>query len=398
MDLPSSIFVDCSALTTVTLASTMDEFALKAFNHSNALKTIVWRNKLTVYAPSGFDAALSGTDPGLIFINYGYDVNVLAGLTVDVDGYGALTLAYIAQAGLFIPYTYSATEQTSGRYWHYVNSVPTTWVLEVVGSGTTVTGCIGNGGVLIIPNGATTIADEAFYGRTYITGVVIPNSVTNIGDSSFADCTGITTVQMGSGVTSIGDYAFSGCSSLATINLPEGLLSIGEQAFTETALTSVTIPASVTTLGNCAFNNISTLVSVEFAEGNTMDLPSSIFVDCSALTTVTLASTMDEFALKAFNHSNALTTIIWRDNFIVYAPAGFDAALQKTTVGAVFILDGVNPAVAASLLVDIDGYAQPLSLYDIVSYGAFVPFTYSAETPTSAGNYWHYVNNIPTIW
>ena len=60
----------------------------------------------------------------------------------------------------------------------------------------------------VIPDGVTSIGDEAFYNCTSLTSIEIPNSVTSIGDRAFCNCYSLTSVIIGEGVTSIGVSAF----------------------------------------------------------------------------------------------------------------------------------------------------------------------------------------------
>ncbi|MBO4659735.1 MAG: leucine-rich repeat protein [Prevotella sp.] len=70
----------------------------------------------------------------------------------------------------------------------------------------------------------------AFSGATKITSVSF-NEITTIGDYAFEDCTGIKAIDFSSKVTTIGEGAFSGCSNLQSINIPSNVTSIGEKAF-----------------------------------------------------------------------------------------------------------------------------------------------------------------------
>ena len=69
----------------------------------------------------------------------------------------------------------------------------------------------------VIPNGVTTIGDEAFYGRTNLSSIEIPNTVKTIGTSTFAYCIDLEFVTIPSSVTGISGYAFAYCTSLKDV-------------------------------------------------------------------------------------------------------------------------------------------------------------------------------------
>ena len=62
-----------------------------------------------------------------------------------------------------------------------------------------------------IPDGVTSIGDEAFLGRDSLTSITIPDGVTSIGDRAFLGCVSLTSITIPDGVTSIGDGAFYWC-------------------------------------------------------------------------------------------------------------------------------------------------------------------------------------------
>ena len=116
-----------------------------------------------------------------------------------------------------------------------------------------------------IPNGVTTIGDNAFESCTNLTNVVIPDSVTSIGDCAFEACINLTNVVIPDSVTSIGDYAFAFCTNLTEIIIPEGMKEIPRQSFDSCSqLTSIVIPNSIETIGEWAFSNCYNLTEIIF--------------------------------------------------------------------------------------------------------------------------------------
>ena len=64
---------------------------------------------------------------------------------------------------------------------------------------------------IVLPDGITSIRNEAFYYCSFLTGIVIPDGVTRIEDSAFEGCKSLTSIVLPSSVTSIGKCAFSRC-------------------------------------------------------------------------------------------------------------------------------------------------------------------------------------------
>ena len=153
---------------------------------------------------------------------------------------------------------------------------------------------------VVIPEGVTSIWDEAFDGCESLTSVTIPEGVTSIGENAFNDCKSLTSVVIPEGVTSIGDGAFDGCSSLTSVVIPEGVTSIGDRAFRFcSSLTSVVIPEGVTSIGELAFCGCKSLTSVTIPEGVT-SIGESAFYKCKSLTSVTIPESVRSIGDEAF--------------------------------------------------------------------------------------------------
>ena len=115
-----------------------------------------------------------------------------------------------------------------------------------------------------LPDGLTSIGNNAFVGCSRLTSITIPNSVTSIGDQAFYECESLTSVTIpNSVITSIGDWAFAFCFSLTSVTIPNSVTSIGGSAFEDcSGLTSVTLGNSVTSIGNNAFGSCNKIQEV----------------------------------------------------------------------------------------------------------------------------------------
>ena len=160
-----------------------------------------------------------------------------------------------------------------------------------------------------IPDGVTSIGDEAFYKCSSLTSITIPNSVTSIGNSVFSGCSSLTSITIPDGVTSIGDDAFYWCSSLMSITLPDSVTGIGNSAFSNCwNLTNITIPDGVTSIGEYAFYNCSSLTNITIPDGVT-SISAYAFAGCRRLTSTTIPDSITSIGDYAFNGCDSLTSI-----------------------------------------------------------------------------------------
>ncbi len=165
-----------------------------------------------------------------------------------------------------------------------------------------------------IPEGLIVIGNFAFYRCNSLVYAEMPDSVGAIGTSAFAECPALTSSKIPAGITRIPSNLFWGCRSIGSIEIPEGVAEIGEGAFALTSVTSVTIPDAVLTLGNNAFGG------------------------CSKLTSVTLPSTLETIDNYTFNQCTSLTEIVIPDSVTTIGYAAFNGC---TSLNAVSIPDSV---------------------------------------------------------
>ena len=160
-----------------------------------------------------------------------------------------------------------------------------------------------------IPDGVTTIDDNAFQGGMNLTSVTMPNSVTRIGDGAFSGCRSLTSVTMSDSVTYIGESAFNDCSSLTSINIPDGVTSIGENTFYNCKkLTSVTFGNGIKTIGKSAFYACYGLTSINIPDGVTR-IGSYAFNLCEGLTSLTIGTGVTSIGESAFMYCAHLESI-----------------------------------------------------------------------------------------
>ena len=332
-------------------------------------------------------------------------------------------------------YYFSETEPADGFFWHFDTDgkTPVSWGVESnysVGlkyslntdeKGYTVVG-IGycNDTDLVIPATyrelpVTAIGSNAFESVRSFKSVSIPASVTTIGEKAFASC-GVTSVTFAtnSQLTTVDRYAFFSSSSLQSIALPDGVTTIGVAAFNGcNNITSISIPDSITTIENRAldfnssaftvYNNakylgnstnpylvlvgaIDTSITTCNIHTDTKLIYAFAFTDCTLLTSVTIPDSVTIIGNSVFYKCDALESLIIGsgvtsigDGIIYYE--SYDAKLKSVYYG---------------------GSAEEWNTIAIGKYNGNLTdatrYYYSATAPLEEGNFWHYIEDVPTVW
>ena len=157
-----------------------------------------------------------------------------------------------------------------------------------------------------IPNSVDEIGGGAFFLCMNLKNIVIPQKVTIINSGTFSYCRSITSITIPDNVTTISTYAFDGCTSLAEFRgkfasddgrclIVDGVLS----AFAPAGLAKYTTPYGVTSIGDNAFCFCPSIESVNISEGVT-SIGTDAFAGCDSLTSVTIPSSVTSIGELAF--------------------------------------------------------------------------------------------------
>ncbi len=163
-----------------------------------------------------------------------------------------------------------------------------------------------------LPTSLVTLGDGAFQGISTLTSVTgwpenmttIPNSlfkndaqlqfslpeqITEIGNNAFEGCASITSVDL-SNVTSLGTYVFYNCSGLESVTFNQTMTILPQNTFANcTNLTEIILPETLTTIGTYSLANTG-ISSIDIPE-NVTSLAQNIFRNCANLTTITFTRT-----------------------------------------------------------------------------------------------------------
>ena len=178
-------------------------------------------------------------------------------------------------------------------------------VYEETEEGITITGYVGVGGDVVIPEeinnkAVIAIGKEAFCvskvpAADTITSIVIPNSVTNIS---------------GAGL-------FRGCTQLLSVTFPENaVIDSTASMFRDcTALQSMTFPKIFSEIGNSMFNGCTSLRNITFSSDNQIEtIGRTAFQNCVLLSEVILPEKLRSIGTRAFDGCASLTDITIYDN------------------------------------------------------------------------------------
>lgn len=176
----------------------------------------------------------------------------------------------------------------------------------------------------------TIIGKYAFDGCKDLVSINFPANVTEIKEYTFNDCVKLKNIELPNGLIYIKDYAFNGCASLGKVTIPGGVQNISPGAFKNSGLTEVILKEGVMSLSNNSFDGCLLLKKVTFpttmktiggfsntgikeiafAEGATPEAISDYaFLNCDSLSTITLPNSIKSLGTGAFLYCDTLKTV-----------------------------------------------------------------------------------------
>ena len=182
-----------------------------------------------------------------------------------------------------------------------------------------------------IPNSVTSIGSKAFSYTNKLSSITIPDSVTSLGNSAFDMAIALTNVTIGKNVRIISEDAFRDCKSLTSISIPNTVTSIGPFAFKDSGLQTLTIPDSVTYLGYSLCRSCTSLTSVIIGN-NVTNIDTDTFRGCTSLTSVSIGNSVTTIGWTAFDGCTSLTSVSIPNTVTTLKPYSFAKCTSLTSV------------------------------------------------------------------
>ena len=263
--------------------------------------------------------------------------------------------------------------------------------------------------------------DGAFENNKNIEKVYLLGGATSVGSYAFRGCASLEYVYVGEGVKQIGEYAFCLCDNIESIVIPESVKFIGNRAFQHCSiLREVTLNEGLETIGESAFNFCRELTSIHIPTSvNLIETPA--LGECNKLENITIGVDNEHYTVLNGNLYNKDETSIIKyasgksDEYFII-PNEIVCIEEGTFLGCEYLLGVVIPT-SVIVIEDEFKYCDKLDCFyagtrqqwnqihieELTSlYGddhaKKTVYFYSETAPTVEGNFWHYVDGVPTPW
>ena len=164
----------------------------------------------------------------------------------------------------------------------------------------------GRTGSYAIPDGTVTVGYAAFCRMENPMIVTMPDTVEEISGSAFSYSTGLTQLTLSGKLRQIYAHAFTGCEQMGNVVLPETLASLGYDSFSSCRhITEITIPSQITNISMSTFNSCTRLEKVVL-EGPVTAIGSYAFSWCISLESINFPEELTMIGIEAFSHCREL--------------------------------------------------------------------------------------------
>ena len=178
-----------------------------------------------------------------------------------------------------------------------------------------------DGHVLLQGSGATyDYSDEStpksvFYNMPEIKSVTVQEGITKLGNALFYRCQNMQTISLPSTLTELGyrifaqgSGGFQSYGGLTELTLPAGIQKLGGNALRQTNITELVIPARVSVIEDYF---LSTCTKLKTVRAESSVLGSFMFVQCTALESLTISTNCKTFGSNMLTYCESLTTITY---------------------------------------------------------------------------------------
>ena len=178
-----------------------------------------------------------------------------------------------------------------------------------------------DGHVLLQGSGATyDYSDEStpksvFYNMPEIKSVIVQEGITKLGNALFYRCQNMQTISLPSTLTELGyrifaqgSGGFQSCGGLTELTLPSGMQKLGGNALRQTDITEIIIPAKVSVIEDYL---LATCTKLKTVRAESSVLGSFMFVQCTALESLTISANCKTFGSNMLTYCESLTTITY---------------------------------------------------------------------------------------
>ena len=301
-------FQNCSALSEVSLPSSLEEIGRYAFNGCASLSQVNLPEAVQFIGRYAFNRTNG--------MNVYFSANVLP-LNLEENWDYGINGYYVATAEVI----------TSGDWQYALTTDGKASIVAYTGSQSHITLSALDGHEIVsvggyafadntslqsitLPETLQGIYQYAFKGTTALQSVTVPAAVAIIDNCAFQG-SGVSAVAFapGSSLVTLGRYAFADTPNLTSVAIPDGLKEIRDYTFQNSAVQAVTFgnASALTQIGRYAFTN-SGLRSFVLPAGVTL-IDDDAFRGCAALTSVDLSKAKDlQIFANAF-YGSGLTSV-----------------------------------------------------------------------------------------